>query len=162
MLVGDSSVHPSWWLPGLSPLLLSCQPQSQEDRGLCRSLLGLGLLSQGQVPPDSSLEAAGAPPGPAGDLPQRRGQAGQVEGPGAAIAADELPAVPARSALVVVLLAQADTVLCGVGRATPPPHSSQNSPSAVPLGVLETLRPAGGAWDSAPQTAPYPVALSIC
>ena len=45
-------------------------------------------------------------PGPPGDPVQRRGQAGQVEGAGAAVAAEELPAVPARRALILVLLTQ--------------------------------------------------------
>lgn len=97
----------------------------------------------GQPPSGRALgavEVTGTPGSP-GDLLQWWGQAGQVEGPGAAVAADELPAVPARGTLVVVLLAQVDTVLRGVGRAAPPPHSPQNSPSAAPQGVPEPLRP---------------------
>ena len=48
----------------------------------------------------------GGGPGSPGDVPEWRGQAGQMEGPGTAVAADELPAVPAHGALVLVLLTQ--------------------------------------------------------
>lgn len=46
-------------------------------------------------------------PGSPGNVMERRGQAGQVEGPGAAVTADELPAIPAHGALVLVLLTRA-------------------------------------------------------
>lgn len=42
--------------------------------------------------------------GTPGDLAERRGQAGQVEGTGAAITAEQLPAVPAGGTLVLILL----------------------------------------------------------
>lgn len=56
-----------------------------------------------------------------GYLPQGWGQAGQVEGPGAAVTADELPAVPAHGTLVLVLLVQARVSHADPGREAPFP-----------------------------------------
>lgn len=49
-------------------------------RGLCSRLLGPGLLSPGQVPLGSSLEAAGASPGPAGRVVTGQRHAGRGRG----------------------------------------------------------------------------------
>lgn len=47
-----------------------------------------------------------------GDLPQRWGQASQVEGPGAAITADELTSIVAHSTFVLVLLTRREGAPC--------------------------------------------------
>lgn len=54
----------------------------------------------------SGSAGGGGGPGSPGDVPEWRGQAGQMEGPGTAVTADELPTVPAHGALVLVLLTQ--------------------------------------------------------
>lgn len=75
----------------------------------------------------------GGGPGSPGDVPEWRGQAGQMEGPGTAVTADELPAVPAHGALVLVLLTQSGDrhPLRDPGWA---PSRPDGSPGSIPQG----------------------------
>lgn len=76
----------------------------------------------------AAAEVTSTPDAP-GDLLERRGQAGQVEGPGTAITANELPAVPAHGTLILVLLTQKETTASGggVGPASPEPQGHPGS-----------------------------------
>lgn len=93
--------------------------------------------------------------GSPGNLSEWWGQAGQVEGPGAAVTADELPAVPAHRTLVLVLLAQGETAASGrCGMGLRPPLGPRTAPllaaacSWVPPRPLLSLR-----WKVSPYTS---------
>ena len=66
--------------------------------------------------------------GSPGDLAERRGQAGQMEGTGAAITTEQLPTVPAGRTLVLILLTKRHVCLEDPGWGGPPrdphPHPS--------------------------------------
>lgn len=70
--------------------------------------------------------------GSPGDFLEWWGQAGQMEGPGAAVTANELPTIPAHSAFILVLLTQKETT-CSWGWEWLP--ASQRAPRTAPLQV---------------------------
>lgn len=103
-----------------------------------------------------AAEVTGVPGSP-GDLLERRGQAGQVEGPWAAVAADELPSVPTHGALILILLTQEESTSFGGRRGARPPESPQNCPLAGPSG-----HPGPLTCSLAPQDPLHPCSSSPC
>lgn len=69
--------------------------------------------------------------GSPGDLAERRGQAGQVEGTGAAITTEQLPAIPAGRTLVLILLTR-DTCVWKTQDGAALPETP--TPTVVPQG----------------------------
>lgn len=142
--------------PGPSPNAQRCKPRPP-SQGAPLPIRGTGRLLGSLLLRVSWVDMAVKPDGGGlggqhasspGNLVERRGQAGQVEGPGAAVAADELAPVPAHGTLVLVLLTRARHTRPledpGTGRCPPreplstaPPQRSPGTPksSACSLGA---------------------------
>lgn len=72
LTAGWGRSDPWEWPTGRTPSRQRAWEWDRVYRGLCRQLLGLRLLEPGQVPLDSSTEAAGAPPGPTAHVTGQR------------------------------------------------------------------------------------------